>query len=155
MAAGVIQWATEQAPVRRVLARGADFTLVEGAGGWRVPLAGQANLSDLPVALGLPWVDGWWSKPGTVTASSVARRSFDRHPTVPASSRRPGAARGDESDVGASNQTFEESDEVFLVSTDSNRLVVGDGESQKLRVTGESPSGRVFVDGADDAKASE
>ena len=41
-------------PVRRVLARGADFTLVEGAGGWRVPLAGQANLSDLPVALGLP-----------------------------------------------------------------------------------------------------
>lgn len=41
-------------PVRRVLARGADFTLVEGAGGWRVPLAGQATLSDLPVALALP-----------------------------------------------------------------------------------------------------
>ncbi|MES2819550.1 MAG: dethiobiotin synthase [Pseudomonadota bacterium] len=41
-------------PVRRILALGADFTLVEGAGGWRVPLAGQATLSDLPVALELP-----------------------------------------------------------------------------------------------------
>ncbi|SEQ14893.1 dethiobiotin synthetase [Azotobacter beijerinckii] len=42
------------APVRKVLARGADFTLVEGAGGWRVPLAGRESLSDLAVALGLP-----------------------------------------------------------------------------------------------------
>jgi len=41
-------------PVRRVLSRGADFTLVEGAGGWRVPLAGRESLSDLAVALGLP-----------------------------------------------------------------------------------------------------
>lgn len=41
-------------PVQRILAKGADFTLVEGAGGWRVPLAGQASLSDLPVALALP-----------------------------------------------------------------------------------------------------
>lgn len=41
-------------PVRQVLAKGADFSLVEGAGGWRVPLAGSANLSDLPIALGLP-----------------------------------------------------------------------------------------------------
>ncbi|WP_028238156.1 dethiobiotin synthase [Stutzerimonas azotifigens] len=41
-------------PVRAVLALGADFTLVEGAGGWRVPLAGSASLSDLPIALGLP-----------------------------------------------------------------------------------------------------
>ncbi|WP_252271755.1 dethiobiotin synthase [Pseudomonas subflava] len=40
--------------VRRVLQRGADFTLVEGAGGWRVPLAGDENLSDLAVALELP-----------------------------------------------------------------------------------------------------
>ena len=40
--------------VQRVLARGADFTLVEGAGGWRVPLAGQESLSDLAVALRLP-----------------------------------------------------------------------------------------------------
>lgn len=41
-------------PVRRVLERGADFTVVEGAGGWRVPLAGEESLSDLAIALGLP-----------------------------------------------------------------------------------------------------
>ncbi len=45
---------TLAAPVRQLLKRGADFTLVEGAGGWRVPLAGSANLSDLAVKLGLP-----------------------------------------------------------------------------------------------------
>jgi dethiobiotin synthetase len=42
------------APVRHVLAQGADFTVVEGAGGWRVPLAAGGYLSDLPVTLGLP-----------------------------------------------------------------------------------------------------
>ena len=42
--------------VRQVLARGADFTLVEGAGGWRVPLSGGESLSDLAVALRLPVV---------------------------------------------------------------------------------------------------
>ncbi|MDT4861485.1 ATP-dependent dethiobiotin synthetase BioD 1 [compost metagenome] len=41
-------------PMREVLALGADFTLIEGAGGWRVPLAGRDNLSDLAIALGLP-----------------------------------------------------------------------------------------------------
>lgn len=41
-------------PVRQVLGLQADFTLVEGAGGWRVPLAGRENLSDLAVMLGLP-----------------------------------------------------------------------------------------------------
>ena len=41
-------------PVQRVLALQADFSLVEGAGGWRVPLAGRENLSDLAVLLGLP-----------------------------------------------------------------------------------------------------
>ncbi|MBC9249011.1 dethiobiotin synthase [Pseudomonas alcaligenes] len=40
--------------VRRVLDKAADFTLVEGAGGWRVPLAGDESLSDLAVALNLP-----------------------------------------------------------------------------------------------------
>jgi dethiobiotin synthetase len=40
--------------MRHVLDQGADFTLVEGAGGWRVPLSGQANLSDLAIALKLP-----------------------------------------------------------------------------------------------------
>lgn len=41
-------------PVRSVLELGADFTVVEGAGGWRVPLAGEESLSDLAVTLGLP-----------------------------------------------------------------------------------------------------
>ncbi|QTN47356.1 dethiobiotin synthase [Ectopseudomonas mendocina] len=41
-------------PVRSVLDKCAGFTLVEGAGGWRVPLAGGQTLSDLAIALGLP-----------------------------------------------------------------------------------------------------
>jgi dethiobiotin synthetase len=41
-------------PMRHILSKGADFTLIEGAGGWRVPLADQANLSDLACALQLP-----------------------------------------------------------------------------------------------------
>lgn len=42
------------AAMRAVLAHNADFTLIEGAGGWRVPLSNQASLSDLAVALKLP-----------------------------------------------------------------------------------------------------
>ena len=41
-------------PMREVLAQQADFTLIEGAGGWRVPLSHHANLSDLAMALKLP-----------------------------------------------------------------------------------------------------
>lgn len=51
MALDVPQLATA---VRRVLARGADLTLVEGAGGWRVPLSDSADLADLAVALRMP-----------------------------------------------------------------------------------------------------
>ncbi|MFJ4155060.1 dethiobiotin synthase [Pseudomonas sp. NPDC089752] len=40
--------------MQHVLDQGADFTLVEGAGGWRVPLSDHANLSDLAIALKLP-----------------------------------------------------------------------------------------------------
>lgn len=43
-----------QGPVQAILDKRADFTLIEGAGGWRVPLAGQATLSDLAIALKLP-----------------------------------------------------------------------------------------------------
>ena len=46
--------ATLQAAVEAVLHKQADLTLVEGAGGWRVPLAGQATLADLAIALKLP-----------------------------------------------------------------------------------------------------
>ncbi|WGL15057.1 dethiobiotin synthase [Microbulbifer bruguierae] len=39
---------------RGVMSGGADFVLVEGAGGWRVPLAPRQFLSDLPRELELP-----------------------------------------------------------------------------------------------------
>ncbi|TWI56753.1 dethiobiotin synthetase [Pseudomonas duriflava] len=42
------------APIQAMQARAADFTVVEGAGGWRVPLAGTASLSDVALAAGLP-----------------------------------------------------------------------------------------------------
>lgn len=41
-------------PVRHMLAMQADFSIVEGAGGWRVPLAGRETLADLAVMLQLP-----------------------------------------------------------------------------------------------------
>jgi len=40
--------------VQSVMARQAGVTLVEGAGGWRVPLNAREHLSALPAALGLP-----------------------------------------------------------------------------------------------------
>lgn len=40
--------------VQAVLVKQADFTLVEGAGGWRVPLNDSATLADLAIALQLP-----------------------------------------------------------------------------------------------------
>ena len=42
------------APKQAILAKQAQFTLIEGAGGWRVPLSGQDSLSDLAQALDLP-----------------------------------------------------------------------------------------------------
>ena len=41
-------------PMQAILDKQAQFTLIEGAGGWRVPLSGQASLSDLAQALNLP-----------------------------------------------------------------------------------------------------
>ena len=40
--------------VQAVLERRADFTLIEGAGGWRVPLNKSPPLAQLPIALQLP-----------------------------------------------------------------------------------------------------
>ncbi|MDF2446105.1 MAG: dethiobiotin synthase [Moraxellaceae bacterium] len=40
--------------VRGALMRRVDFAVVEGAGGWRVPISDREILSDLPRALGLP-----------------------------------------------------------------------------------------------------
>ena len=39
---------------RGVMSSAADFVLIEGAGGWRVPLSPRAMLSDLPKELQLP-----------------------------------------------------------------------------------------------------
>jgi dethiobiotin synthetase len=41
-------------PIQAMLARKADFMVVEGAGGWRVPLEGTATLSDVAQVVGLP-----------------------------------------------------------------------------------------------------
>ena len=41
-------------PMQRILSQRADFTLIEGAGGWRVPLSGQDSLSDVARGLDLP-----------------------------------------------------------------------------------------------------
>lgn len=43
-----------QQAVRQLLARDADLTLIEGAGGWRVPINEQETLADLAIALQLP-----------------------------------------------------------------------------------------------------
>ena len=50
----VVTVQTLLAPMRHILAQQADFTLIEGAGGWRVPLSGQDSLSDLAKKLDLP-----------------------------------------------------------------------------------------------------
>ncbi|MDO9321122.1 MAG: dethiobiotin synthase, partial [Pseudomonas sp.] len=53
--AGVeLDLATLTTAVQAVLDRQADFTLVEGAGGWRVPLNDLATLAQLPITLKLP-----------------------------------------------------------------------------------------------------
>ncbi|KFF50679.1 dethiobiotin synthetase [Gammaproteobacteria bacterium MFB021] len=43
-------------PMRGLLARGADLTVIEGAGGWRVPLNERESISDLVIELDLPVV---------------------------------------------------------------------------------------------------
>lgn len=43
-----------QRAAQRVLQQGADFTLIEGAGGWRVPISNTEFLSDLAIGLNLP-----------------------------------------------------------------------------------------------------
>lgn len=59
IAAGRAGVEIEVGPIRdacRSLARQADWVLVEGVGGWRVPLGPSLAVSDLPAALGLPVV---------------------------------------------------------------------------------------------------
>lgn len=55
IAAGIrLDCAALQTDVRRVLDHAAGLTLIEGAGGWRVPLNTQESLADLAMALQLP-----------------------------------------------------------------------------------------------------
>jgi dethiobiotin synthetase len=65
-------------PVRAILAKGADFSLVEGAGGWRVPLAGGENLSDLAVALGLPVILVVGGRLGCINHAVLSMEAIER-----------------------------------------------------------------------------
>lgn len=64
--------------VQHVLQRGADFTLVEGAGGWRVPLAGRENLSDLAVALQLPVILVVGVRLGCINHALLSQEAIER-----------------------------------------------------------------------------
>jgi dethiobiotin synthetase len=61
------------APMRQILDLQADFTLIEGAGGWRVPLADQDNLSDLAMALDLPVILVVGINHALLTAEAIAQ----------------------------------------------------------------------------------
>jgi len=70
-------------PMQGILAKQADFTLIEGAGGWRVPLADQDNLSDLAPALKLPVILVVGVRLGCIshallTAEAIARGGHTR-----------------------------------------------------------------------------
>ena len=52
--AGVEILIAEIAGAYRTLAAGSDLVVVEGVGGWRVPLSASLFVSDIPKALGLP-----------------------------------------------------------------------------------------------------
>ncbi len=63
---------------RGVLAQRADLTLIEGAGGWRVPLNARELLSQLPKTLGLPVIMVVGMRLGCInhallTAEAIAR----------------------------------------------------------------------------------
>ena len=64
--------------VQQVLARGADFTLVEGAGGWRVPLAGRETLADLAVALELPVILVVGVRLGCINHAALSLEAIER-----------------------------------------------------------------------------
>ncbi|MHB0765524.1 dethiobiotin synthase [Stutzerimonas sp. NM35] len=65
-------------PVRRMLALQADFSLVEGAGGWRVPLAGRENLSDLALLLGLPVILVVGVRLGCINHAQLSMEAIER-----------------------------------------------------------------------------
>lgn len=66
------------AAMRNVLQQNADFTLVEGAGGWRVPLSGLENLSDLAVALQLPVILVVGVRLGCISHALLSAEAIER-----------------------------------------------------------------------------
>ncbi|WP_456268554.1 dethiobiotin synthase [Kushneria sp. AK178] len=66
------------APMQALLARQADLTLIEGAGGWRVPLGDDACLSDLAVALNLPVVLVVGVRLGAINHARLSLEAIER-----------------------------------------------------------------------------
>ncbi len=63
----------------RALAAESDRLVVEGVGGWRVPLSAQLSLSDLPPALGLPVVLVVGLKLGCINHALLAVEGIHTH----------------------------------------------------------------------------
>lgn len=66
------------APMQALLDRQADVTLIEGAGGWRVPLSGDACLSDLAVALKLPVILVVGVRLGAINHARLSLEAIER-----------------------------------------------------------------------------
>lgn len=64
--------------VKQMLAKQADFTLIEGAGGWRVPLNDSEYLSDLAIALALPVILVVGVKLGCVNHAVLSLETIQR-----------------------------------------------------------------------------
>ncbi|MCT8163192.1 dethiobiotin synthase [Pseudomonas putida] len=64
--------------MRNVLQQNADFTLIEGAGGWRVPLSGLENLSDLAIALRLPVILVVGVRLGCISHALLSAEAIER-----------------------------------------------------------------------------
>ncbi|QAX81478.1 dethiobiotin synthase [Candidatus Pseudomonas adelgestsugas] len=65
-------------PMQYILAQQADFTIIEGAGGWRVPLTDHDNLSDLVIALRLPVILVVSVRPGCISHSLLTAEAIVR-----------------------------------------------------------------------------
>ncbi|OHV07526.1 dethiobiotin synthase [Kushneria phosphatilytica] len=66
------------APMRTLLARQADLTLIEGAGGWRVPLNEHESLCELPHALALPVVLVVGVRLGAISHARLTLEAIER-----------------------------------------------------------------------------
>lgn len=62
--------------------RGADFTIVEGAGGWRVPLSHRETMAHLPKQLGTPVIMVVGMKLGCINHALLTAESISRDGVV-------------------------------------------------------------------------